>query len=457
MAHKRGRNISTSEEVKRNASRIVKALLCLGDEKLELSERVEVEWDASGTKLKVTGRCQKQNRRGFTTIKATTLLELVQLVERSGDRIEPIKPKRDFNRREEQKQVEAVRNAIHFLKASKVLKDDRGNRLKNTPYWIFTLMLKHQTAGWEENLRYLESICDRNSPSGQPEPTQYTSGLEQRLNIAAGLTEKPISSENAEDLPPQCYSLLFDLLIRIDFIQQRQVVRQVLEIHQTAGFLVYGDFYCGQQFLLNRLFRLKQGWKNQSPIKIDVSANGLGRRIPNLWGRLGDWFELPRDAKASEVLEKICDRLLEQDAIFIFNSVDYMLPGGLLGLWLEDFWVPLVKMVERLPKRETHLLMFLVDNCGRVGQSNLRLAEKIEHPEYPYLPLRLPPACKFPLEALEDWFDDVREYRDFQTPTNLTPQELLEKSDNGIPQFVYEEICQQYGVSLEGGIARWLI
>jgi hypothetical protein len=44
-----------------------------------------------------------------------------------------------------------------------------------------------------------------------------------------------------------------------------------------------------------------------------------------------------------------------------------------------------------------------------------------------------------------------------QMHVDLTSQILLEKSENGIPEFVYEEICDFCGHSWEGGLAKWLI
>lgn len=44
-----------------------------------------------------------------------------------------------------------------------------------------------------------------------------------------------------------------------------------------------------------------------------------------------------------------------------------------------------------------------------------------------------------------------------QIPAGLTSELLFEKSENGIPEFVYEEICDFCGHSWEGGLAKWLI
>lgn len=127
----------------------------------------------------------------------------------------------------------------------------------------------------------------------------------------------------------------------------------------------------------------------------------------------------------------------------------------MLSAWLREFWEPLVARAnETIPKRDTHLLMFLVDNCGSVDRSNVRLAEEFERPEYP---LRLPPARSFPPDALEEWVEMAIAFREVQFPHGLTSQILLEKSNNGVPQYVYEEICKHCGLSWEGVLAKWLI
>jgi hypothetical protein len=253
--------------------------------------------------------------------------------------------------------------------------------------------------------------------------------------------------------------LLFDLLLQMDFKQQVRLVRKVMTLHRVAAFLIHGEPYCGQQLLVTRLFRLKPQWKNISPIKIDVSHNGVGRSIPHLWRQVGSWFRLPKDAQPNEIIERVCDRLLTQDVIFIFYTVDYMLPK-VLGAWLQEFWEPLVERVKTdcCPTPEgTHLLMFLVDNSGSVCQSNIVLARQCEQPEYPRIPLHLPPVSPFPPDVLDDWLDMVTGFADVQMPAGLTSQILLEKSEDGIPEFIYEEICYHCGHDWEGGMAKWLI
>ena len=253
--------------------------------------------------------------------------------------------------------------------------------------------------------------------------------------------------------------LLFDLLLIMDFKQQVRLVKEVMTSYQIAAFLVHGEPYCGQQLLVTRLFRLKPQWKTISPIKIDVSHNGVGRSIRHLWRQVAVWFGLPKDAEPKEIIDRVCDRVSTQDVIFIFYTVDYM-PPNVLVAWLQEFWEPLVKQIEPefcATPEGTHLLMFLVDNSGSICQSTIQLAQEWKQPEYPRIPLHLPPVSPFPPDILEDWLDMVTGFRDIQIPAGLTSQLLLEKSEDGIPEFVYEEICCHCGHDWEGELAKWLI
>ncbi|MBD2773522.1 helix-turn-helix domain-containing protein [Iningainema tapete] len=281
--------------------------------------------------------------------------------------------------------------------------------------------------------------------------------ISEQLLSYGELSDTQSTTNEVEALPPKPH-LLFDLLLQMDFKQQVSLVKKVMELHRIAGFLVHGEPYCGQQLLVTRLFRLKPKWKNISPIKIDVSHNGVGRSIPHLWRQLTSWFGLPKDAEPNQIIEKVCDRLLTQDVIFIFYTVDYMQPK-VLTEWLQAFWEQLVATVEPSPstQRDTHLLMFLVDNSGSVCQSNILLAQQFNEPDYPRIPLHLPPVAPFPLDVLDDWIDTVTAMQTVQIPAGLTSQILLEKSNNGIPQDVYEEICCHCGHNWEGELAKWLI
>ncbi|MEM7578318.1 MAG: XRE family transcriptional regulator [Cyanobacteria bacterium P01_A01_bin.80] len=293
--------------------------------------------------------------------------------------------------------------------------------------------------------------------SGQPALCALLTEIREEVGVDIQINiDKIITEFTGKRTPP---NLLFDLLLQIDFKKQARLVKKVMEFHQTAAFLVHGEPYCGQQLLVNRLFRLKPEWKNISPIKIDVSHNGAGRSTSHLWRQLASWFRLPKTVEPKEIIQIICDRLTTQDIILIFYTVDYM-PSKVLAEWLEEFWKPLVMEVEENcspTQRSKHLLMFLVDNSGSVCDSNILLAKQFDELEYPRIPLHLPPVSPFPLDVLDDWIDMVTAIESMQIPVGLTSKLLLEKSENGIPEFVYEEICDFCGHSWEGGLAKWLI
>lgn len=100
--------------------------------------------------------------------------------------------------------------------------------------------------------------------------------------------------------------------------------------------------------------------------------------------------------------------------------------------------------------------MFLVDNSGRVCQSDLRLSQQYIQPDYPKAPLTLPPVCPFPPDALEDWLDESPAVI-AEMLTDLTAETLMKQTDNGIPERVYEEICLYCKQDWEGDLAQWLV
>ena len=283
--------------------------------------------------------------------------------------------------------------------------------------------------------------------------------LIERINRIARISDNQLISSSRHQASPQHPPLLFDLLLQIDFKQQFRLVKTVIDKHQTIGFLIHGELDCGQQMLVNRLYRVKPTWQNHKPIAIDVSSNAGYSNLKKLWGRVAGCLGLEREAEHSHILERICDRLKTQDVILIFSKVELMLLTNKLIPWLEEFWQPLVKMAKTIePLRETHLLMFLVDNCDSVCQSEVTLAEEFEPLSYdPCIPLSLPPASAFTLEMLEDWLDYALGLSQFTMPAGLTAQVLYEKSENGTPQYVVETICKHCGLSWEGGLAKWLI
>jgi hypothetical protein len=247
---------------------------------------------------------------------------------------------------------------------------------------------------------------------------------------------------------------LFDFILRIDFREQVRTTHQIIQAQRIASFLVHGEPDHGQRILVNRLLRLSPGWETGQCLSIDVGSSGIGQSIRSLWGQVTRRLGLSALAGPHDVAYRICEWLKTQDVIFIFHTVDYMPPES-LAKWLQEFWSPVVESAREVLNstlRLTRLLLFLVDYSGNVSNSSVVLAKDFEHPEYPRIPLQLPPASKFPVDTLDHWIDTAADL----LPTGITTQFLLNSSSNGIPQLVYENICSSCGMNLEGVLAKWL-
>ncbi|MBD2341633.1 caspase family protein [Calothrix sp. FACHB-156] len=258
------------------------------------------------------------------------------------------------------------------------------------------------------------------------------------------------ASESTNNSQNTKHTLIFDLLLQVDFKQQTNIVREVMKSYFTAGFLVHNEPECGLEFLLAKLFRMKPSLKNNKPIVIDVGY----RNIERLWTQLGRYFHV-YPISTSDILEKICDRWQTQDVVFIFNKVDCLQPE-VLSAWLDEFWQPLVNIgKENSPQKSTHLFMFLVDHGGKVHQSNINISTTSPFLD-PRIPLYLPPVNSFPQEIIEEWITEVVMQRsDIEIEFDkFTSEILFQKSCQGIPQFVFEEICSFFSIDCEKVFAQ---
>ena len=278
------------------------------------------------------------------------------------------------------------------------------------------------------------------------------------------------SGSRARDIRPLDWSddkqkRFFDALLQLDFERQRDSFRKILEKHRIVSFLIHGKPNCGQQLLMNCLYRMIPNLNLSATISINVTTNGIGRSPEILWQSIAEYFKEPRHIDPQSIREIICERLQNQSVIFIFSSVEYMIlyEENKLLLWMDEFWKPLVeKAKQNLPQTDTRLLMFLVDHNGDVYSSKLPMTEPMTEREdkIPDLPIALPNVEQFSLEVLKKWIGDTlrwaEEEEEFSSSFSLTPETLFEKSDRGTPMYVLKEICNQYHFSLEGEITKWL-
>ncbi len=244
--------------------------------------------------------------------------------------------------------------------------------------------------------------------------------------------------------------VLFERLMTLDFRSQVRQFREVIEHNRIASFLIHGPPNHRQRVLTHRLTRLKPEWEVGQRILIDAGSNGTGKSTHSLWRQVAKQMQLPHDTNITILAEKVCQWWQTQDVIFIFYTVDYI-PQEILSAWIEEFWKPIsttAYLAQHLTKAPTHLLLFLIDFDGHIHESNIKLLDRVEEMTNSYTPIKLPIICEFPENELEFWIDSAAEV----LPTNLKASELMSTTENGIPELVYEKICEYCGLSWEGEI-----
>lgn len=315
--------------------------------------------------------------------------------------------------------------------------------------------------------RCLEYLSDVRLRDGRPALPVFLLTLRDRYELGDALRDDlqalcdtveaaATAQAPSQQVPPSIVGpKLFDKIMLLDFRAQVRMVKQVIDRHRVAAFLVHGDPDCGQQVLVNRLVRLSPGWSTGQRICIDAGSNGIGKTSYSLWRQIAAKLSLPAGTHPRQLAEQVCEWWKTQDVIFVFHTVDYM-PPVLLSAWLREFWQPLASMANQrghLTDLNTHLMMFLVDYSGHVSRSGVPLADRLDDPAYPLAPLCLPPTSRFPFDELDFWLTAAAEV----LPAEVTGEALLAASDQGIPLLVYDIVCERCGLSWEGELARWLI
>lgn len=251
---------------------------------------------------------------------------------------------------------------------------------------------------------------------------------------------------------------LFNSILDIDFENQETKVIEALDWpklpHKTAAFLVHGKKDFGQGTLVTRLLQLQQlqnGQCARPPIAVEVSKMF---DIFDIWNKVAEKLGLLKETASlsqEQIKESIFEFLQSQHLIFIFYEKISKEESGSKKypvFWyklIQEFWQP---VVEKASHQETYLVMFLIDNEGRVCQSGVPLAEEVNHPQYPNIPLCLPPAENFPRDKLIQWLRRAVNYQ--VVDKDLCVDTLLAMSKQGVPELVYEQICKDYGCTWKG-------
>lgn len=242
---------------------------------------------------------------------------------------------------------------------------------------------------------------------------------------------------------------LYTCLLRLGYQEQEVAFTRFIHKESVAAFLIHiypdpdNGWLYGQHWLLNRLkLRVLQGIVGKKVI-LDLTCMARSRDVKALWRELGRQVGLRQDSKPSDIGDRVYQCWQTQNIFLILDSVDFM-PEEYMKELLQEFWSPLVSRIQRSQKSipPFKLLMFLIDKSGLVGQWNIQFADRPNPVWRAEIPVKLPWIQKFSSDVLIHWiFSELPNLPQFIEDTEVIVETVLNNSDNGVPQWVFQEIC----------------
>ena len=252
---------------------------------------------------------------------------------------------------------------------------------------------------------------------------------------------------------------LYNLLLKLGYRQQVRLFRKLVNTHDIAALLIYGAPEYGQRWLLNRL--ITQYLPNSLTgriVKIDLDRRTRRSDVKSLWRELARRVGLKGNAAIDDIIQCIYRSWKTQNVLLILNDVN-CLSQEIFQALLQEFWLPLsVKAKQDMEHSEFKLLLFFVDYDGHVGEWNTPFVEKLDASWEPKLPVRSPRLEEFSNNDLTNWIDIVFEElpSELQKNEDVIIKEVLEASEDGIPELVLQEICDRCGDDWYEESSSWL-
>jgi hypothetical protein len=256
---------------------------------------------------------------------------------------------------------------------------------------------------------------------------------------------------------------LYRALLKLGYQKQVISFKKFIKAQSIGAFLIHGSPDYGQRWLLNRI--VTQHIEDSTTSKVlKVELHRMGRRIDinSLWRELGGRVGLKRQNSPLEIVERVYQWWQTQNVILVFHDVDYM-PEKYLHDLIDEFWLPLATQArESISQTKFRLLMFLVDYEGCVGNRNTLFVEQVEPNWKPKIPVKLPTIHPFCQQILGQWLETLEmEFDKLPLLTVINQkkdpvQQILENSDNGIPELAFEEICDWCECNWYEAKDKWL-
>ncbi|MEM9088957.1 MAG: TIR domain-containing protein [Cyanobacteria bacterium P01_F01_bin.53] len=282
------------------------------------------------------------------------------------------------------------------------------------------------------------------------------------VNIVEGL-QKSIAARNIAH--KQKHNKIYSALLRLGYRQQARLFRSAIDVESVAAFLIHGLPQRGQRWLLNRLaVRHLPEHLNSKIVKVHLGRLSMKTSIDALWRDLGCRVQRGgQNLSPLDIAEGVYQWWLTQDVIFVLHDVQLLQEDDLNKL-IDDFWLPLTEKVQEavFEDESSKLLLFLVDYVGKSESWNSpsleKTVEKLDANWNPGKPIKPPIISEFTEIELIDWLDD----QDSDLPQELTTgidqkvEEILQDTEDGVPELVLREICERCGLDWYEGLEKWI-
>lgn len=252
-------------------------------------------------------------------------------------------------------------------------------------------------------------------------------------------------------------SRLYNSLVRLDYKEQMGMFQHFKnEKRQIGAFLVHGAPSHGQGWLVNRLVMSLPNNTSALCFNFGFERKASGRSLRDLWSGLARWVGLkypsipigPYSSREivgfqQEIIKRVYELWQRQTVVLTLGKLHEVVEAQYINKFMQEFWLPLAGMASSNPRpvSKYYLLMFLVDNADYVDKWNLQSATQFDQARDPSVLVRLQKLTQFSHRVLDDWI----EFEVDTLPADLTAQNILDNSENGIPEFVLDHICGLFG------------
>lgn len=217
--------------------------------------------------------------------------------------------------------------------------------------------------------------------------------------------------------------------------------------NRIQAYFIYGKRGYGQRWLLGNLLCTQSHIRPSDRfIQVSFGRQDSQNGMRDLWSDIGRRFG-KADAERKDIIEAVFENLEKENIVIILNNLQ-TLPPKILNNLLTEIWFPIVKYGANLPtKWETRLYIFFIDLNGSTANW-CQTIEAWEPQEDSYLPPVQLPITRFERIELSKWFNDIRQELppgwDWDNEDDLI-EELFQNSDDGVPEYMLEAICDEYG------------